>query len=254
MVEILFTKGLIKILFATETFAMGVNAPAKAVVFSGIRKHDGESFRELLPGEYTQMSGRAGRRGLDDTGVVIIACSDEVPDQSIISRMVLGTPTKLQSQFRLTYNMILNLLRVEALKVEDMIKRSFSENVSQKLLPEQEQQLGESTRTLKAFKGLNCNICNSDIHEYYDISAKIMMLTHELREMIVATPVGSKSLVPGRVVMVNNMFYRNTIGVILASKGMNASRLGDAKSYSLFLLDHKDRGQAKGTWILILWA
>jgi antiviral helicase SKI2 len=50
MVEILFTKGLVKILFATETFAMGVNAPAKAVVFSGIRKHDGESFRELLPG------------------------------------------------------------------------------------------------------------------------------------------------------------------------------------------------------------
>lgn len=60
--------------------ATGVNAPAKCVVFSSIRKHDGRSFRELLPGEYTQMSGRAGRRGLDDTGVVIIACSDDVPE------------------------------------------------------------------------------------------------------------------------------------------------------------------------------
>ena len=80
VVEILFTKGLVKVLFATETFAMGVNAPAKCVVFGMIRKHDGVQFRDLLPGEYTQMSGRAGRRGLDDTGMVIIACSDSIPE------------------------------------------------------------------------------------------------------------------------------------------------------------------------------
>ena len=54
--------------------------PAKCVVFSGIRKHDGRSFREVLPGEYTQMAGRAGRRGLDTTGTVIIAVSDTLPE------------------------------------------------------------------------------------------------------------------------------------------------------------------------------
>ena len=54
--------------------------PAKCVVFSGIRKHDGRSFREVLPGEYTQMAGRAGRRGLDVTGTVIIAVSDALPE------------------------------------------------------------------------------------------------------------------------------------------------------------------------------
>ena len=85
IVEILFTRGLVKVLFATETFAMGVNAPAKSVVFSSIRKHDGQNFRELLPGEYTQMSGRAGRRGLDSTGMVIILCSSDVPDVSEFS-------------------------------------------------------------------------------------------------------------------------------------------------------------------------
>lgn len=85
MVEILFTRGLVKILFATETFAMGVNAPAKAVVFSGLRKHDGRQLRELLPGEYTQMSGRAGRRGLDATGVVMILSDDEAPEASFSS-------------------------------------------------------------------------------------------------------------------------------------------------------------------------
>lgn len=54
--------------------------PARSVVFSGIQKHDGRSFRDLLPGEYTQMSGRAGRRGLDSTGVVIIVCGEQPPD------------------------------------------------------------------------------------------------------------------------------------------------------------------------------
>lgn len=56
--------------------------PARSVVFSHIRKHDGRQFRDLLPGEYTQMSGRAGRRGLDATGVVIIVSGDELPDVS----------------------------------------------------------------------------------------------------------------------------------------------------------------------------
>jgi len=95
VVEILFSRGLVKVLFATETFAMvsslpmdyvsakldekGVNMPAKCVVFSGIRKHDGHSFRNLLAGEYTQMAGRAGRRGLDTTGTVIILSGDELP-------------------------------------------------------------------------------------------------------------------------------------------------------------------------------
>lgn len=56
--------------------------PAKCVVFSGIRKHDGKSFRDILPGEYTQMAGRAGRRGLDPTGTVIIVTNDSLPEVS----------------------------------------------------------------------------------------------------------------------------------------------------------------------------
>ena len=63
--------------------------------------------------------------------------------QGVLSQMILGTPSKLQSQFRLTYNMILNLLRVEALRVEEMIKRSFSENASQRLLPDQQKRVVE---------------------------------------------------------------------------------------------------------------
>lgn len=67
-VEMLFADGIVKVLLATETFAMGVNMPARSVVFNSYRKHDGKNFRDLLPGEYTQMAGRAGRRGLDPVG------------------------------------------------------------------------------------------------------------------------------------------------------------------------------------------
>jgi len=59
--------------------------PARCVVFSGIRKHDGRNFRDILPGEYTQMAGRAGRRGLDDTGVVVIVSGNELPEVSFHS-------------------------------------------------------------------------------------------------------------------------------------------------------------------------
>ena len=78
VVEMLFARGFVKLLFATETFAMGVNMPARTVVFDSIRKHDGKEFRTLLPAEYIQMAGRAGRRGLDTTGTVIILCKNEV--------------------------------------------------------------------------------------------------------------------------------------------------------------------------------
>lgn len=127
--------------------------PAKSVVFSGIRKHDGTSFRNLLPGEYTQMAGRAGRRGLDSTGTVIILSGDELPSVEELNEMMLGVPNRLSSQFRLTYNMILNLLRVEALKVEEMIKRSFSENATQKMAPEQQRVIAQVSTFLSCAPG-----------------------------------------------------------------------------------------------------
>ncbi|KAJ3044020.1 hypothetical protein HDV00_003549 [Rhizophlyctis rosea] len=251
MVEMLFTRGLVKVLFATETFAMGVNAPAKCVVFSMIRKHDGRSFRELLPGEYTQMSGRAGRRGLDDTGVVIIACNDDIPDQATLSKMLLGVPTKLESQFRLTYNMILNLLRVEALKVEEMIKRSFSENLAQKALPEHQLKLQESSKVLQSLQKLNCAICAPDIHHYYDTSARIVLLNHELRERIVKSPVGNKALAQGRVIIVNSSFWRNSVGVILRS-GAGATKAVAPARASSAAVAKKDQGDDRLFTMLLL--
>ncbi|KAI0050634.1 antiviral helicase [Auriscalpium vulgare] len=217
VVEILFARGLVKVLFATETFAMGVNMPAKCVVFSGIRKHDGRSFREILPGEYTQMAGRAGRRGLDTTGTVIILAGDELPEQTTLQTMILGKPGKLQSQFRLTYNMILNLLRVEALKVEEMIKRSFSENASQRLLPEQQKEVIKNEKTLSTLPRLDCDICSADINRYYDVSADIVELNQRLLTLAAAHHQGSKALASGRVIVLRDGHFRWNAGLLLKS-------------------------------------
>lgn len=142
VVEILFARGLVKLLFATETFAMGLNLPTRTVVFSALRKFDSKNMRNLTPGEYTQMAGRAGRRGLDKVGtVIIINTGDGAMPQSMLQSVILGTPTKLSSQFRLTYTMILSLLRIEAVKVEDVIKQSFSENATYALRPEREKEM-----------------------------------------------------------------------------------------------------------------
>ncbi|PIA12818.1 antiviral helicase [Coemansia reversa NRRL 1564] len=182
VVELLFARGLIFCLFATETFAMGVNMPAKCVVFSSLRKHDGRSFRELLPGEYTQMAGRAGRRGLDDTGVVVINAAAEVPDTVTLHTMILGTATKLESQFHLTYTMILNLLRAKQLRVEEVIKRSFGENASQGKAPEHELRLLDVKRQLDGLAPIDCPICEDDIGQFYHVSRSVQRLTSRLHQ------------------------------------------------------------------------
>lgn len=203
VVEILFAKTLVKVLFATETFAMGLNLPTRTVVFSGFRKHDGRSFRDLLPGEYTQMAGRAGRRGLDPVGSVIIVSSgtEEAPPAATLRQMILGNPTKLRSQFRLTYNMILNLLRVEALKIEEMIKRSFSENATQALLPEQEKKVKVSESDLANHKREPCDICDTDVKTCHAAAIAYQSATIDLHLAIVASPVGRRMLSPRRLVV-----------------------------------------------------
>jgi superfamily II RNA helicase len=89
-VEVLFSQSVVKVLIATETFAMGVNMPARSVVFNSTRKHDGKGFRDLLPGEYTQMAGRAGRRGLDRVGTVIVAAWTELPTEIGLRTLITG--------------------------------------------------------------------------------------------------------------------------------------------------------------------
>jgi antiviral helicase SKI2 len=213
MVEILFSRGLVKILFATETFAMGVNMPARSVVFNSIRKHDGVQFRELQPGEYTQMAGRAGRRGLDKVGTVILCCfGDTPPPQTLLRNMLTGSSTKLQSQFRLTYTMILNLLRVEDMSVEGMIKRSFSEFAAQRALTTNEypKLLARGTKTLlkldEEFKhNADSRIGCEDLEEYYFACRNALSSNKKLLSYILGSGgTGGGALVAGRIILVTS--------------------------------------------------
>ena len=123
-IEILFQEGLIKVLFATETFSIGLNMPAKTVVFTSVRKFDGISRRFITSSEFVQMSGRAGRRGLDDRGVVILMV-DAAMDPAVAKDIVRGQQDRLNSAFHLGYNMILNLMRVEGISPVYMLERCF---------------------------------------------------------------------------------------------------------------------------------
>ena len=107
VIEEIFSKGLIKILFATETFAVGVNMPTRTVVFTGLTKFSGEinDFRVLRSDEYTQMSGRAGRRGLDKIGnVIYLPLKDIIEKHEIISMTTHAMP-KMISKFMLNSNL-----------------------------------------------------------------------------------------------------------------------------------------------------
>ncbi|XP_068695347.1 superkiller complex protein 2-like [Montipora foliosa] len=230
MVEMLFGRGLVKILFATETFAMGVNMPARTVVFDSIRKHDGTNFRDLLSGEYIQMAGRAGRRGLDPTGTVILLCKGSVHLMADLHKMMLGKPTQLVSRFRLTYSMILNLLRVEELRVEDMMKRSFAEFHVQKDSQERKREMDELEKKLLDIKELECTFCSEDLKYYFKTCKELSEVTRTVQAAILSSSHGQRALSPGRVVTINTAEHRNALAVILQAE--NSSNQGYSTIHS----------------------
>jgi len=112
IVELMISKRYIKVLFATESFAIGLDCPIKTAVFSSLTKYDGSGLRSLMPHEYTQMAGRAGRRGIDTVGHVV-HCSNlfEMPAIQEYRQILCGKPQKLVSKFKISYSIVLNLLK-----------------------------------------------------------------------------------------------------------------------------------------------
>lgn len=134
MVELLFAKGYIKLLFATETFAVGINMPTKTVVFTDVNKFDGTGMRMLYSHEYTQMAGRAGRRGIDTVGNVIHLNNLFKNIDSVNYKLMMkGDPQKLTSKFKISYNLLLNLIDIgenfTSFSKKSMIQGSMDENL-----------------------------------------------------------------------------------------------------------------------------
>jgi len=126
MVELLFAKGFVKLLFATETFAVGINMPTKTVVFTDINKFDGTGMRILHSHEFTQMAGRAGRRGIDTVGNVIhLHNLFKNMELSTYKIMMQGKPQKLVSKFKISYNLLLNLIDIGDQDFLKFVQRSM---------------------------------------------------------------------------------------------------------------------------------
>eukprot|EP00759_Apiculatamorpha_spiralis_P005755 PhF_6_TR13417/c0_g1_i2/m.21375/K12598/MTR4, SKIV2L2; ATP-dependent RNA helicase DOB1 len=198
VVELLFQAGLVKCLFSTETFSMGLNMPARTVVFSNVRKFDGTERRYLTSGEYIQMSGRAGRRGLDRHGVTIIIMEEPI-DTAIIRSMTVGGADKLNSSFHLTYNMILNLLRVEDADPTYMMMRSFYQFQHEGNRPVLEGQLNELQAKLDSISVDHLPECQ----QYWTCVQQLDKLLDERHRDMITPATALPFLQCGRIVKVH---------------------------------------------------
>jgi ATP-dependent RNA helicase DOB1 len=212
-IEILFQEGLIKVLFATETFSIGLNMPAKTVVFTSVRKFDGTSQRWVTPSEFIQMSGRAGRRGLDDRGIVIMMVGEEM-DPAVAKEIVRGEQDRLNSAFHLGYNMILNLMRVEGISPEYMLERCFK----------QFQNTGSVSGLEKELEGLEekrANMIISDegtIREYYDLRKQLDAFADDVQHVITHPNYSLTYIHPGRLIHVKYKDADFGWGVVINQK------------------------------------
>ncbi len=126
-VEDCFVQGLVKVVFATETLALGINMPARSVVIESLSKFTGETHQLLTAGEYTQLTGRAGRRGIDDVGRALVLWSPFTSFQQVAD-LVMSRRFELRSAFRPTYNMAANLVRrYDEEEARRLLDRSFAQ-------------------------------------------------------------------------------------------------------------------------------
>ncbi|RWS25190.1 hypothetical protein B4U80_04866, partial [Leptotrombidium deliense] len=241
--EILFGEGLVKVLFATETFAMGVNMPAKCVAFDSIRKNDGQNIRDLNASEYIQMAGRAGRRGKDKTGTVIVICKGDVPEMGELQTMTLGKPTPLISQFRLTYSMILNLLKSrQELKIEDVLQKSFVEHDMQKGIQSMMSQQKVIEKALNETKTVDCEVCRKDIDAFGDNYSNYKSQLEEIMPQVWVQGSSMKKLSlfkDGRLLLFDSTSNPFTLGVVLRSKitGHNPTQCNTESNITVLAVD-----------------
>jgi superfamily II RNA helicase len=222
---------------------MGINMPARTVVFDSMRKHDGRNFRSLQASEYIQMAGRAGRRGLDATGTVIALCKNEVPDVRDLKEIMMGKAQLLESKFRITYSMILSLLRKKDMRIQDFMRRSFSEHKmtstaeSPAVYEAANVYLNEKLEFFKSkysHSGVHaCPFCNQNkMLNFYNACGEYASVFEELCEKLQLNSAIYKSLTPGRVVFlksiskndgINNLSFKLAPVILLEPFSKNTS-------------------------------
>ena len=176
MIEILFGKGYIKLLFATETFAVGINMPTKAVIFSSLTKFDGNKFRNLYSHEYAQMAGRAGRRGKDTRGYIFhlvnLFRENQIPNAGEMTKILSGKPEMLKSKFKINFNSILKLISGENFNLCEFAETSMMNKLIKAEKQETKKELEKNVLELKGFSFSNFSIEEGVLKEYNEMSQK----------------------------------------------------------------------------------
>ena len=164
-VEELFVAGLVKAVFATETLALGINMPARTVVLEKLVKYNGEGHVDLTPGEYTQLTGRAGRRGIDVEGHAVVLWSPGM-DPHVVGGLASKRTYPLRSSFRPSYNMAVNLTdRMGRSAAKDLLEQSFAQFQADSAVVGLVRQLRRDEEAIKShFRAMTCHL--GDTAEY----------------------------------------------------------------------------------------
>ena len=166
-VEDLFKQGLVKVVFATETLSLGINMPAKSVVIDDVVKFQGERHEMLTPGEYTQLTGRAGRRGIDPVGHAVVTYQTR-PDVTFerIASLASTRTYELTSSFRPSYNMAVNLIRnYSEEETHHLLNSSFAQFLADRGVVVQERELEHKKAFVAGYREqMECDL--GDFFEY----------------------------------------------------------------------------------------
>ncbi len=185
MVEELFQRGLIKVVFATETLSLGINMPARGVVVSSFTKFDGVNFSTLTTGELTQLMGRAGRRGIDVIGHGVILKESDV-EVGTIYQVAMGPTLVVESKFLPSYNMALNLLRVYTPdEAEALMQRSFGQFQKRLAASEAGERLANVRERLADIRRTwdDPDVSIEDVAQYFKIEDRRRAIRIELRRL-----------------------------------------------------------------------
>ncbi|GAA0373741.1 DEAD/DEAH box helicase [Microbispora corallina] len=172
VVEELFTKGLVKAVFATETLALGINMPARSVVIEKLDKWNGETHADLTPGEYTQLTGRAGRRGIDVEGHAVVVWQPGM-DPLGVAGLASTRTYPLRSSFQPSYNMAVNLVgQVGRERARTLLEDSFAQFQADRAVVGLARQLRKSEQALEGYaEAMTCHL--GDFQEYAAIRRRL---------------------------------------------------------------------------------
>ncbi len=200
-VEACFVAGLVKLVFATETLALGINMPARAVVIEKLTKFGGERHQTLTAGEYTQLTGRAGRRGIDEVGYAIVLWSPFLTFEQVAS-LVSARTFAIASSFRPTYNMAANLVRrYPAGTAHHLLNLSFAQYQADADIVALEARLDRSARRLATVRAaLGCE--RGDAAEYFTLRRRLDQARAARPSVRADLEAGLARLRPGDVVWV----------------------------------------------------